>query len=232
MSPVATATRSTPADILKYQNELVRTGKCIPLGRMQKIAIGPNASYTPPEHDPIIRKYGRFIDLREQLLPIAQSVDKSMILITAPLVDRTGRVGLPDLPDPEWVAPARSKEEIEGVKKRRADGTEYYESVAVDPARFQPKMIPQRLEDRTNEALDNDQNILVFQPVEYFTFQPEIKGRLVGDAWRVKCVPDNSTSPATHTALLVDRRTGEAHFFGGLFDIEGNNTSGQRHSGV
>jgi hypothetical protein len=223
MSPVATATRSAPADILKYQSDCVRTQKFIPLGRMQKIAIGPNAAWNPASfaHDPIIRKYGRFIELRDQFLPIGQSLDKSMILITSPLVNRANRVALPDLPDPDWTAPVRTREEIEGIEKKDANGRTYREPYKGEPGRYQAPMIPQNLVDRADSIMEGTQ-FLVFQPVEYFTFQPEIKGRLTSDAWRVRCKPDFSTSPATHTALLVDRATGEAHFFGGVFDIEGN----------
>lgn len=216
----ATALKNTPADVLKYQGELIRTGKYLPMGRLQKIAIGPNANYTPPANDPIIRKFGRFIDLRDNLLPLGQSADRSQILICAPMLGKDGRAGLPDLPDPEWQAPARTKEEIEGRIVIK-DGKETREIVKVDPSRLTPRMVPQRLEDRTNQMLDGTE-YLVFEPVEYFTFQPEIKGRLTGTAWRVRCRPDQSTKPATHTALLVDRKTGEAHFFGGTFDIEGN----------
>lgn len=218
-----TALKNTPADVLKYQTELIRTGQYLPLGRLQKIAIGPNASYRPPD-DPIIRKHGRFIDLRDKLLPLGQSRDRSQVLICAPMLGADGRAGLPDLPDPEWVAPARSLEEIEG-RKIVENGVERREVVKADPTKYTPRMIPQRLEDRTSQMLEGTE-FLVFEPVEYFTFQPEIKGRLVGDAWRVKCLPDFSTKPATHVSLLVDRRTGDAHFFGGRFDIQGNVTGG------
>lgn len=238
----------TPADILKYQNEIVRTGKYISLGRMQKIAIGPAAGYTPPPADPYIRRFGRLIDLRDQFLPIAQSPDRMMLLIPAPLVNKsTNRVQLPDLPDPDWTPAVRTREELEGqeitltfAEDRLRESEEkgdlraaaqwraardnikgghpvrmpYDRPVEKDRAR----MIPQRLEDRTNELLEGT-NFLVFSPVLSVTFQPELEKRLVADAWIITF--GHNPADRTDASLLVDRQTGECHFFGGLYDISG-----------
>lgn len=212
----------TPADVLKYQNDLIRTGKFFPLGRMQKIAIGPAASYTPPSSDPIIRKFGRLIELRDRMLPIGQSEDRSMILITAPLLDAAGRVSLPDLPDPEWTPPPPSREEIEGFKvKKVVDGVEreVTEFPKGNSERYAPRMVPQRLRDRTNEKLEGS-NFLIFSPVLTISFQPEIQKRLVGDAWLIRC--SYSRMDDTHPTLLIDEATGESHFFGGLYEVVGN----------
>lgn len=241
----------TPADILKYQNDLVRTGKCLPLGRMQKIAIGPTAGYVPPPADPYIRKFGRLIDLRDRFLPIAQSLDRMMVLVTAPLVDRNNRVQLPDVPDPDWTPAGYTREELENraqgqeitlaqaereisaaeqagdlraAARWRAAAETVREGHAVRMPVERPiekdtaRMIPQRLEDRTNELLEGTQ-FLVFSPVISVAFQPEIENRLVGTAWTIQF----GFNPAdrTHPSLLVDRATGETHFFGGLYDIAG-----------
>lgn len=205
----------TPADILKLQSDYVRTGKYLPIGRMQKISIGPAESYRPPDGDEYIRRNGRMIELRDRFLPIAHSLDKSMILVTAPLVDRNGRVELPDLPDPNWVAPMRTKDEIEGVVVDRKTGRR--ELPKVDDSKYAPAMIPQRLRDRTNEKLEGS-NFLIFQPVLRILFQPEIEHRLVNTAWWIDC----GFNPAdrTHVALLIDEHTGETHFFGGTYKIE------------
>lgn len=218
----------TPADILTYQSELIRTGKAMPLGRMCKIAIGPSDDFRQTPADNFIKKYGRLIDMRDKFLPISQSPDRSMLLVPSAMLDRDGRVGLPDVPDPEWVAPPRTKEEIEGVERTHpTSGRKYRVSpgskdpyrgdvVEVDSARYQARMLPQRLEDRTDVILEGT-NYLVFSPVLHIAFQPELGGDLAGTVWTIDCLPN----PADRTlmSLLVDRRTGETHFFGGLFDI-------------
>jgi hypothetical protein len=83
-------------------------------------------------------------------------------------------------------------------------------------------MIPQRLEDRCEMpngriGVVEGTNFLIFQPVLRIAFQPELDRQLVAAVWTIECVYD----PATQTSmcLLVDRQTGEAHFFGGRYDI-------------
>lgn len=216
----------TPADILKLQSEYVRTGKYLPLGRMQKISIGPAGGYTPPDNDPYIRKYGRMIELRDRPMPIAYSLDRSMILVTAPLIDRAGRVALPDVPVPDWVAPTRTKEEIEGYevelngqRVRISADQEIRDGRIVNKPleeRFTAKMIPQNLRDRTNVKLDGS-NFLVFEPVERIVFQPELESRLIGTAWWIDC--KFNPMDRTYVTLLVDEQTGETHFFGGSYEV-------------
>jgi len=245
------ATRSlsmTPADILTLQNELRRTGKYLPIGRMQKIAIGPAEGYTPPAADPVIRKFGRLIDLRDRFLPIAQALpDRGMLLVTAPLTDLEGRVQLPDVPDPDWTPGAWTKGESEGreiteaeaeaaiktaeeagnfreaARWRAALSTVRNGSKVLMPSdrplsKDKQRMVHQRLEDRTNEILQGT-NFLVFSPVLRVMFQPELDKRLVADAW-VITFGFNPTD-RTNASLLVHRFTGETHFYGGLYDISG-----------
>lgn len=218
----STTMQMSPADILKYQNDLVRTGKFEPLGKMQKIAIGPNAAWAPRGDDPIMAKIGRFIELRDRPLPIAQSPDRSMLLLLAPLVDPAGYVTLPDLPNPTWTPPNPTKEEIEGIKvmKKGPDGKMHEtREFPKDSPRLNVPMIKQNLVDRAEGYLEGT-NFLVFSPVERITFQPEISHRMVGDAWLIVGKPD----PATHTklTLLIDQKTGEMHFFGGRYEIIGS----------
>jgi hypothetical protein len=237
----------TPVDILNYQNELVRTGKYISLGRMQKIAIEPADDWMPPPNDPVIAKFGRLIDLRDRFLPIAQSLDRSMILVTAPLVGRDGRVSLPDVPDPGWTPAAQTREELEGQEvtlsfaqsrlaeaelkgdlRAAAQWRAAAENVrAGHPVRMPveraiekdtARMRPQRLEDRTVKMVEGT-NFMLFRPLINLTFQPEIEKRLVGTAWTIQF--KYNAADDTHPALLVDRHTGETHFFGGIYDIFG-----------
>jgi hypothetical protein len=243
----------TPADILKYQNDLVRTGQYERLGRMVKISIAPADGWNPPPRglDPFIDKYGRLIDLRDRFLPIGQSLDRSMLLATAPLMGRDNRVSLPDGPDPDWTPAGYSGEELANqsqgqeitvaIAEREIAAAEKAGDLraaarwraAAENARAghqvrmpieravekdMARMIPQRLEDRTVKKLEGT-NFMVFQPLINVAFQPEIAGRLEGTAWTIKF----GFNPAdqTHPALLVDQRTGETHFFGGIYDIFG-----------
>jgi hypothetical protein len=209
---------NTPADILKYQNDLVRTGNYHPLGRMRIISIAPNAGCPDlPTWDPIMKKWGRLIQLRDRVLPIAQSPDRSMILVTAPLSDSQGRVRLPDLPDPTWVAAPWTEEEVHG--KQIADPkTGKLISVPVERPieKDTPRFIEQKLSDRAEGYLENT-DFYVFSPVLSIAFQPEHNQEMLGTFWAVNC----SYNPAdrTHPALLINAKTGETHFFGGLYDV-------------
>jgi len=220
---------NSPADILKFQNDCVRTGQVEPLGRMQKISIGPNASWSPKTQDATMQKFGRFIELRDQPLPIAQSLDKSMLLVCAPLLHKvSGRVELPDLPDPNWAPGQATKEEVEGMEVVRHGVTvrafpndKDWPGGPVTSNRVAP-MVKQDLVARAEGFLEGT-NFLIFSPVLRVTFQPEINKRMTADAWIIECKHD----PATRTdmALLVDRATGEVHFFGGRFEILGSSAS-------
>jgi hypothetical protein len=219
----------TAADILKFQNDCARTGQFMPLGRMQKISIGPNAAWAPRNDDPILQRVGRFIELRDQPLPLAQTIDRSLLIVPAPLLHRvTGRVELPDLPDPNWTPGQPTKEEIEGVEVEEEikDATgqvlgrrKIRKFPAVDNSRRIAPMIKQSLEARAEGLLEGT-NFLIFSPVISITFQPEIEKRLIGDAWVIKCSHDAATR--TEMALLIDRATGEVHFYGGKFEVMGN----------
>ena len=217
------------ADILKYRNDLVRTQKVETLGKMQKIAIGPNALWNPRTQDATMQKIGRFIELRDQPLPIAQSLDRSSLLVMAPLLHKvTGRVELPNIPDPNWTPGQPTREEIEGIEvekeikdlEGRVVGTRKVRVLPqVDNARRIAPMVPQDLVARAEGILEGT-NFLVFSPVEKITFQPELNRRMVGDAWVIDCSrPDPD---GRRMALIVDRSTGETHFFGGCYEIVGN----------
>jgi hypothetical protein len=224
----------SPVDLLDYRNKLVRTGKFLPLGRMRTIAVGPCATYTPPPNDPIINGWGpqpqrhakgRLIDLSGQWLPIGQAEDKSMILCTATLRRADGYVGLPDLVDPLWRAADFTEEEAMNpdcdVNCRKqwdiVDGKRVpHVHIELRKGKDNPRLIPQRLEDRTNDRLAGT-NFLVFQPVERITYQPEeLKAgerNFKPAEWKITFSPDLS---GTHCAFLVDQKTGECHFFGGI----------------
>ena len=245
MSSRGSTLTGTPADLIAYQNELLRTKNYTSLGRMNKIIIGPSADWEPPPfgQDAFIDKFGRDIDLRSRMIPIAMSPDRLILLITAPFVAKsreTGEfaVGLPDVPQPDWKAPDWTEEQT-GYRK---DGSPLNPKYPGNPAGWTPKqgrapmpqrpetpMLPQRLEDRAERpggrlGVLEGTNFLVFQPVLQIVYQPEVitdgKPQLQAALWLIDCSADTSEVPARHPALLVDPRTGEAHFFGGRYDIQ------------
>jgi len=176
------------------------------------------------------------LDLSGQWLPIAQAPDKAMILCMAPMIRSDGFVGLPDLVDPTWRAEAYTPEEAmnpdcdancrKTVDILAGGKTRPHKHVNLRAGKDKARLIPQRLEDRTNDRLAGS-NYLVFQPVLRITYQPEeIKA---GDQhgfkpaeWKIEFRPD---AGGTHCAFLVDQSTGECHFFGGV-PIFGGDTKG------
>lgn len=209
---------STPADLLKYQSELVRTGNYFSLGRMKMISIAPNAGCPPrPEWDPIMQKWGRLIQFRDQMLPIAQSPDRSMILVCAPLIDLNGYVKLPDLPDPTWSPAPYTEEEIHGKKLiDKVSNKPYYVPVERPREKDTPRMIPQDLRARAEGFLDGT-NFYVFSPVLSIAFQPEENQKMLGTFWAINC--KHNPADRTDPSLLIDAKTGATHFFGGLYEI-------------
>jgi hypothetical protein len=208
--------KMTPADLIAHQNDLVRTGQCIPLGRMKMIAIGPNAACPPrPTWDTFMQKWGRLIQFRDQELPIAQYA--GMILVTAPLVSRDGFVKLPDLPDPTWRSAPWTEEELHGKQMIHPETNKPYSVPVPRPVeKDTPRMLPQDLRARAEGFLEGT-NFYVFSPVLSISFQPEENQKMLGTFWAVNCTPNpaDGTSPT----LLVDAQTGETHFFGGLYEI-------------
>lgn len=195
----------TDADLLKYQRDLVRTQNFIPLGRAKQIAIGPSDFWRPTQVDDYLAKFGRFMELRNSPLPLGQQ--SGLLLVTAPMVQMDGRVGLPDVPNPSWKPPAYTEEEVTGKVQR-------------DPAKDKPPMIQQRLTDRCEmvdgqPAVLEGTDFLIFQPVVSVVFQPELDKKMVAELWTIEFRPLNGR----HCALLVDHKTGETHFFGGAFEI-------------
>jgi hypothetical protein len=229
---MATAVLATPAEIIAAHRELVRTGNHTPLGRMQKIAIGPSASWRPPDPpDPYIARYGRFIELRDRFLPIAQGPNKE-ILVTAPLRMPDARVGLPDIPDPTWTPAAPTRDDIEGKAigqdrdgkpqySKIVNGQRVYSFDQVEAATRVPPMIAQRMTDRCEQDGSGKPGyfmraFLGFQPVLRVTFQPELENRLVGTSWYIEFAPDLDGKSCV---LLVDKNTGECFFLFGRYDI-------------
>jgi hypothetical protein len=199
------ATLSTDADLIQYQRDLVRTQNCFPMGRALKIAIGPSENWRPAEQDAYVRKFGRLLELRGAALPIAQQAGQ--MLVMAELRTADGRVGLPDIPDPDWKPADYTDDEVTGKVKR-------------DRRKDQPAMLTQRLTDRCEmyegqPAVMQGTNFLIFQPVISVTFQPELNKEMVPEVWIAQFRPVGGR----HCAFMVDHKTGESFFFGGTFEI-------------
>lgn len=206
MSSLVTPVISTPVDILKYQNELIRTRAYEPLGRMKMISIGPNDKCPPlPTWNPVMKKWGRLMQLRtkESSLPIAQSLDRSQILVTAWLRDKDGKVKLPDVGLPDWKAPSWTNEEATGETPR-------------DPQKDMCPMVPQSLRDRA-DGLWETSDFYVFSPVLSISFQPEHNGVMLGTFWAIEC--KHNPADDTYPSLMINGKTGETHFHGGLYNI-------------
>lgn len=232
MAPTLTATQ---ADLIGWQNDVIKKGQYESLGRVMYISVGDSADYTPPPNpDNYLKRYGRLMTFRRCMLPIALSNDNTQLLITAPLlVSRCPRckaqqisagpgtciceqcllaysatpvADLPDVPDPLWVSPERTSDEIQG-------------KVPVAPEKIHSPMLPQRLIDRCEQkdgrpALLSGSDFLVFQPVVRIAYQAETLGMLTAAAGMISCGPG---AGGLQTALVIDRFTGEAHFIGGKF---------------
>lgn len=210
-------------EILKYQDDLVNSGNYDFLGRCKRIVLeAEKDSRTQPNF--VTQKLGHILEwydlphpkggMVRTYLPIGQSRDRKMILALEPILKRdfqgrlTEQVGLPDMPDPSWKpGQPRNTQEAEEEAERIRKG--------VIPFPIAP-MIPQDLNQLTNKIIQGT-DILVFQPVVQVLFQPVINEALQATYWTLLF----SFDPASRTwpALLVDRKTGAAHFFGGKYEI-------------
>ena len=140
-----------------------------------------------------------------------------MILVTAPLMNREGRVALPDLPDPEWRAAPFTDEEICGREMIHPEtGKPYRVPVERPREKDTPRTIEQSLRARAEGFLEGT-NYYVFSPVRSISFQPEVDQQMLGTFWAIDC--KYNPADRTHPTLLVDAKTGETHFFGGLYDV-------------
>jgi hypothetical protein len=213
-------------DILNYQDALKRAEQYEFLGRMKILVVEASAGASVPGVAETSRVGVRF-DWRnepgrdgtgyvENFIPIAQSLDRQMLLALAPVVRRDGNVGLPDIPDPAWMPGMPTPEQIAPPMVKDPKRGWIVKDTGAKFSPNSPPMIPQPLEQRGVQLIDGTQ-ILVAQPVTQIMFQPEIGGGLAATYWSIVGAFD----PATRTdlAFLVDRRTGDAHFFGGRYTI-------------
>lgn len=228
-APSKLSAGATIADVLNYQDELVRTKQYEYLGKAKLVVLEAAQDANVPS-PAITRSVGVRLDWRneelpqggvaENFLPIAQSRDHAMLLCLGAVRRRDGKVGLPDLPDPEWRPRMPKPEEVcppqVGIDKH---GRPIYGPAWQGES---PRMIPQRLEDRMSGYLKGT-SLMIFQPVHQILFQPELDKNLQADYWVIKGLSaDGSTlcpKTGTHLAFLVDSKTGAAYFWGGAWHI-------------
>jgi hypothetical protein len=203
----------TPEGVLAYQRMLLRTKNYLPVGRIESISIGPSKYWDPAKfsRDPFIRKFGRFVHLRGRMVPLAISRDGGMALICSVFVLPGGRVGFPDVPDPDWKAEPWTEDEVTRKVIRPIE-------------KDQAPMIPQRMTDRCEYTDDKPAvipgtNLLIFQPLVRIAYQLEHEGQLMAAGMRMDFRPDTSRVPAVYAALLVDHKTGDAFIYGGIPEI-------------
>lgn len=194
--------QSSVGDILKYQLECVRTGQFEYLGKIKCIVLEAAAGANLPAAA-VTNRVGLRLDFYNEGPALAQTLDRSQLLFVSPIVRADGRAGLPDIPDPDWKPP------IFTPTQAMIEGKEAYPAAPVAP------MIPQRLEERATGLLKGT-NFLVFEPVAQVLIHPEG----IADYWLIEGRAHQGTG--THLALIVDRVTGQAHFYGGMFRILGH----------
>lgn len=216
MSP-GTAVTNSPASMIAYQNDLLRTGKYQNLGRIKIISIAPNEGCPVNQGDPLMSKFGRMMQFRNDTLPLAWTFDHSMLLVPGRLSRASDNlVELPDLPDPEWVPGPYTEEEISGRQVRDSLGVMRSIPVPRPIEKDTPRMVPQSLRDRAEGFLEGT-NFYAYSPVLSVGFQPEKDSRLVGTYWGVNC--KYNPADRSHPTLLIDAKTGEVHFYGGVYEV-------------
>jgi hypothetical protein len=217
-------------DVLAYQDHLIAAQQYEYLGRMKMVVLEASKGANVPgiaetsivgvrldwcnEPNPNGKGY------LDNFIPIAQSLDHSMLLILGAVRRRDGRVGLPDIPDPAWKSKAPAPEEIDPIIGKDEKGRPIYGPswTPTDPPR-----IAQPLEQRARGKIGGTE-ILVLGPVHQIMFQPDIGEQgLQPTYWSIagRAADGSTWDPGTnsHLELLIDRVTGAAHFFGGQWQI-------------
>jgi hypothetical protein len=195
------------AAILKFQNDCLRQRKYIPLGWIQRIVLErTNATYIPSDMEEDLKSDPGGISIeffgQENWLPIGQVETagfQSFLLPLAPVVTKDGYAGFPDKPDRHW-APSKPPENI-----RQEDGS--YKTI-----REEVRMVKQPLRLFSSGILRGT-NFAIYERVA----QILVKAQGIAEGWILRC--GYNPVEKTHMAFLVDRTTGEAHFYGGLYDI-------------
>jgi hypothetical protein len=210
MSSAAILT-APPADVpalLKYQNDCLRQGRYTVLGGIQRIVLErTEKTWIPTDLEEDLKSDPAGISIeffeQENWLPVAQveaAGQQSFLLPLAPAINkRTGYAGFPDKPDRHWVP--------SGPPVTQKDSLGQFKMV-----RQAPKMNEQPMQNFSC-GIVRGTNLAIYERVA----QILVKAVGIPETWILRCSNDPSTG--THMAFLVDRQTGEAHFYGGRYDI-------------
>jgi hypothetical protein len=157
---------------------------------------------------------------QNKLPRIAQDTGRNVLLMLDPVKRIDGKVGLPDIPDPEWTPALVKDSDIAWTPKRNRMGKII---PGQKPPAYEPQRAPfisQSLYERARGRM-KETNYLVFGPIAQILVRPvkdEPEGVtfLGSEGWILKCRADVA---GKHLELLVDERTGESFFYGGQFEI-------------
>lgn len=184
-------------ELLDVHRGFIRRGEGRRLGRLVKIVLAElpkDVQLGISDKERITE--GRTLDWFNQGPLLSLSPGDIDLLVTTPVVP------LPKKPQPGWIPPAKTQEEIE--REIRATG------------KFTPAaapMIEQRPEDRGCTRIKGT-TMLCFEPVHEILYRP------VGvQVWgSVRAITDQGSG--TKMAFLWDVKSGEGFFYGGRFQVQ------------
>jgi hypothetical protein len=186
-------------DVIKIQQDRVRTADYQALGQAIWFSFERAKDAAAPAK--VMSLHGLRMDFQSQGPQLGVSHDGKDLLICGPVADARGKVGLPDIPDPDWIpaVPTQSQLDDKNWKQPRA------------------RIIAQRFEDlASGQFKANDNSLwLVFQPMAQVIFRPLQRPTFA----TITC--EVAPWDSTHMALLLNPQTGEAHFVGGRFSVGG-----------
>jgi hypothetical protein len=212
--PTATMITNSPADTINWQAEQIRTRQYELVGHIWKVVLEASRGAAVPQAS-VAHTVGTCLDWYgyenvngKNCLPrVAQSRDRSTLLLLDPVKRVDGKVGLPDIPDPTWRPKQPTAEELQTtvpLQKAPMIQQHLYEEeggVPIGRARGQLK----------------GTKYLVFGPVVQILVRPMVDNKLIDEGWFFQCGVDKTNG--THMEMLIHQDTGEAFFYGGQFQI-------------
>jgi hypothetical protein len=216
-SGTATLVTNSPVDTINWQAEQIRDKNFELIGYIWKVVLEASRGAATPQPQvaatlgSCMEWYGMENYRGKNYLPrIAQTRDRSSLLVIDPIKRVDGSVGLPDIPDPRWQPPVPTNAQLTS-------------KAAYKPP--QAPMIPQHLyeEDANHAPIGRARGqlkgtrYLVFGPVSQILVRPTKGDEVMPTAWILQARADNATGKQME--MLIHQDTGEAYFYGGTFQI-------------